>query len=60
MSDLTATQCGCSNTNNNNNNGCGCGNGTSLGNIFGNNGDNSCCSSLIWIILLFSCCGCGN
>ena len=47
MSDITATNCGCERD-------CGCGCGNS--GLFGGNGE---CCSLIWILLLLSCCG-GN
>lgn len=72
MSDLSATNCGCGNTREssgngccsliwiiillslfNNNDGCGCGNGLSLF----NNGDGCGCSSIIWLLILISCCG---
>ena len=46
MSDLAATNCGC-----------GCGNGCGNNGFFGGN---DCCSSIIWLFILFSCCGCGN
>jgi hypothetical protein len=42
---------------NNNSDGCGCGNGSGLSNLFGNGNS---CSTLIWILLLSSCCGCGS
>ena len=50
MSDLSATHCGC----NNNNDGCGCDGGGF--NLFGGS-DNNCCNTLIWLLILSSCCG---
>lgn len=72
MSDLTASHCDCGNDNNgccssliwlillfcicgNNGNSCGCGNNG----FFGNNGNGCGCESIIFILLILSCCG-GN
>lgn len=66
MSDLTATNCGCGCGNDGGNNNClflilillfcgGCGNGCGNNGFFGGN---DCCSSIIWLFILFSCCGC--
>ena len=68
MSDLAATNCGYGCGNDGGNNNClflilillfcgGCGNGCGNNGFFGGN---DCCSSIIWLFILFSCCGCGN
>ena len=58
MSDLAATNCGCAS----NDNGCSWIIILLLGNGFGGFGGgcgDSGCSSIIWIILILCCCGCG-
>lgn len=49
MSDITATNCGC-----------GCDNECNERSNWGLFGGNGYCCSLIWLIILFSCCGCGS